>query len=167
MSDLPFAITASFVRPANTTQYTIGDLVANNATSSLVIVPSFLTARNKNDGCLIRRVRLFKSGTSLTSASFRVYLFNQPPVPTVGDNGQLNNSSALAVDTVAGLVGFFDIIMTRSGVIGAEGAGVPDSGFDIIVAPRSDANLYALIEATAAYTPASGETFNVTIEGLR
>jgi hypothetical protein len=167
MSDLPFAITASFVRPADTTAYAAGDLVANNTTAANVIPLKFKVSRNPMDGVTIRKAQIVKSGNVLTNAQFRLYLFDRPPVPSVGDNAAFNSANTLAVGTVAGLIGFFDVTLARAGTAGARGAAVPDIGTDVIGAPQSDEYFYGLLEAIAAYTPVSGETFTVTLQGGR
>ena len=55
--------TASFTRPADTTAYASGDLVANSTTAGSVIPMTFVI-RPENRGSMIRRARIKKSGTS-------------------------------------------------------------------------------------------------------
>lgn len=159
------------IRPADTTAYAAGDLVANSTTAASVTGLVFLNAvRLPDEAIRIERLRLRKSGTSLTNASFRVYICRALPTLSVGDNGAFNNSSVLAVDDVQHIVGWFDVTMDRSGTAGARGAGTPNQGGAITVSPAAgtlptNTQLIGLIEATAAYTPVSGETFNATLEG--
>jgi hypothetical protein len=56
--------------------------------------------------------------------------------------------------------------MDRSATAGARGAGLPNLGSGITVAPTAGTTLYGLIEALAAYTPGSAETFVATLEGI-
>lgn len=156
-----------FARPADTTAYASGDLVANSTTAGSVTGLVFPSAVREAGECLrVERVRLRKSGTSLTNASFRVYLCRALPTLSVGDNGAFNTSSVLAVDDVQYIIGWFDVTMDRAGTAGARGTGVPNVGPALTLSPvGSSTTLYALIEATAAYTPASGETWNCTLEG--
>jgi hypothetical protein len=159
-------VSASVTRPADTTAYASGDLVANSTTAGSVVPLTFSSAvREGGEAVRIERVRLRKTGTSLTNASFRVYIFRGSPTVSVGDNAALNSSSVLSVSDVADLVGWVDITMDRSGTAGAVGRGVPAGGAAISTAPSSGTTLYGLIEATAAYTPVSGEAFTVTLEG--
>jgi hypothetical protein len=156
-----------FNRPADTTAYAAGDLVANSTTAGLVTGLIFpLAVRGAGEAIRIERLRLRKSGAVLTNASFRVYICRALPTLSVGDNGALNASSVLAIDDVQYVVGWFDVTMDRSATAGARGVGIPNAGAAITIAPvASGTTLYGLVEATAAYTPASGETFNATLEG--
>lgn len=161
-------ISANFTRPADTTAYASGDLVANSTTSGSVVPLSFTNVvRTAGDCVRIERVRIEKSGTSLTNASFRFHLFEASPTPTVGDNGVFNNAGALATNNVLNHAGSFPVTMTWSGSDGAMGIGVPTTGAGATASPTSGTTLYGLLEVTAAYTPASGEVFYVVLEGYR
>lgn len=161
-------IQATFTRPADTTAYAAGDLVANSTTAGSVIPLSFTNAVRTTGDCLrIERVRVEKSGASLTNAAFRLHLFESSPTPTVGDNGVFNNAGALAINNVLNHAGTFSVTMIWSGSDGAMGIGVPTTGAGATVSPTSGTTIFGLLEVTGAYTPASGEVFYVVIEGYR
>lgn len=161
-------IQASFTRPADTTAYAAGDLVANSTTAGSVVPLSFSGAVRTTGDCVrIERVRIEKSGTSLTNASFRLHLFESSPTPTVGDNGVYNNAGVLATNSILSHAGTFPVTMTWSGSDGAMGIGVPTTGNGATISPTSGTTLFGLLEVTAAYTPASGEIFYVVLEGYR
>ena len=161
-------ISANFTRPSDTTAYAVGDLVANSTTSGSVVPLSFANAvRSAGDCVRIERVRIEKSGTSLTNASFRLHLFEASPTPTVGDNGVFNNAGVLATNNVLNHAGTFPVTMIWSGSDGAMGIGVPTTGAGATVSPTSGTTIYGLLEVTGAYTPASGEVFYVVLEGYR
>lgn len=156
----------AFNRPANTTAYTAGDLVADTVTAGSVAVVAIPNAvRAAGEFLRVERVRLRKSGTGLTNASFRVYLCRALPAFSVGDNGVLNTAGALAIDDVVYVVGWFDVVMDRSATAGARGVAAPNVGAAVTLSPSSGTTLYAIIEALGAYTPVSAETFNMTLEG--
>lgn len=161
-------IQASFTRPADTTAYAVGDLVANSTTAGSVVPLSFANAvRSAGDCVRIERVRIEKSGTSLTNASFRLHLFEASPTPTVGDNGVFNNAGALATNNVLNMAGTFPVTLIWSGSDGAAGIGVPTTGGGATVSPTSGTTLFGLLEVTGVYTPVSGEVFYVVLEGYR
>lgn len=161
-------ITASFTRPADTTAYAAGDMVANSTTAGSVIPLTFANAVRTAGDCLrIERVRIEKSSTSLTNASFRLHLFEASPTPTVGDNGVFNNAGALASNNVLNHAGTFPVTMSWSGSDVAMGIGVPTTGAGATASPTSGTSLFGLLEVTAAYTPVSGEVFYVVLEGYR
>lgn len=154
--------TASFSRPADTTAYAAGDLVANSITAGSVVPMELACARRPGGTGQVVRVRLRKSGAVLTNASFRVHFYRTAPTPANGDNGAWLTNGALTY------LGAFDITMDRAFTDGATGTGVPLTGpVMVFAADAALTSLFALIEARAAYTPASGETFTVAVETVR
>lgn len=148
--------TQTFTRPADTTAYASGDLIANSTTAGSVTPVAISVARVAAGSFLINRVRLSKSGTGVTGASFRVHLFNALPTVANGDNGALLTSGR------AGYIGRVDFDLTAATIFNDGCAGTADAGF--LVALASGQTVWALIEARGAYAPASGETFALTLE---
>lgn len=150
----------TFTRPADTTAYALGDLVANSTTAGSVVPLVFLVDRVDGGSCLIRRLRLRKSGTGVTNAQFRLHLYSSSPVPVNGDNAAWSTP-------VAGYLGAFDVTIDRAFSDGAAGNGVPVNGSEIMAAVGGNGNVYGLLEARAAYTPGNAETFTATLECLQ
>lgn len=151
-------ISANFTRPADTTAYGAGDLVANSTTAASVVALSWATAGSRP--FYIPRIRLQKSAASVTNAQFRVHLFDS--APTVATNGD-NSAFASVVSGVAKWLGSFDGTMAASHADGAVVHCLPTGNYrrrDFIGDPGT---LYGLIEALAAYTPASEEVFTATL----
>lgn len=148
---------ANFTRPADTTAYASGDLVANNTTAGSVAAMALTAARTAAGSFLLHRLKLHKSGTSVTNASFRAHLFSSAPTVTNGDNG------ALAMTGVAGYLGNVDITIDQAFNDGAAGfSSIAMS--DIVAKLGAGTTLYALLEARAAYTPVSAEVFTLTAD---
>lgn len=150
---------ASFVRPADITQYASGDLVADNVTAGSVtsLTLSFGEEGGKSQTA-ISRVILAKTNTSLASADFRVHMYTADPTLTNGDN------AAWLSDGVATYLGAADVTIDKAFSDGASGVGSPVNLVDI-PAILTKGKIYALLEARGAYTPASAETFTLTVEG--
>lgn len=150
-----------FTRPANTTAYAIGDLIANSATAGSVVPLAFgISKSGTGEGC-IKGLRLFKSTATVTLAAFRLNLFSASPVVTNGDNG------ALAVSTAANFLGYIDVDMATGAFVTAANAmqnaiASPDLMYDLGDYSRGRV-IYGLLEARAAYVPASGEVFAATL----
>ena len=143
----------TFVRPADTTAYANGDLVANSTTAGSVTALTFATPGLTKGIGMIRHVRLRKTNATATNATFKLHLFNTSPLaPTNGDNG------AFVPAGIAGYLGQVAITMIAgtAGCAGVASAAIPVTG------ATSD-TLYGLIEATAAYTPGSAETIGAQI----
>ena len=110
-------------------------------------------------GGLIYRVVLQKSSVSLTNAAFSVHLFSVSPTVANGDGGTWSPNNS------ANYIGHFDVTMDRALSDGAVGAAGPAAGAAVPFVPASGSiDLYALIEARGSYTPASAETFQLTLE---
>lgn len=151
-------VSNTVTRPADTTAYSTGDLIANSTTAGSVTPFSFTNAvRVAGNTSRIDRIRIKKSGTSITSATFRVHFYAATPAVTNGDNGTW-------LTTVTDYIGAFDVVVDRAFSNGAEGAGLPIVGGGIQFILNAGTTLYGLIEARAGYVPVSGETFTLIAE---
>lgn len=157
MSKFRATKSVSFTRPANTTAYTADDLVANHGTAGSVVVPHVAAARFPGGNGAIKGVQVTKSDPTLTNAAFRVHFFTAAPTVTNGDNGAFAPTNGHA----KGYLGHVDVTLDEA--IGDAGMGraAADLQFDT-VAPNAD--LYMLLEAKGAYTPASAEVFTIELE---
>lgn len=153
----------STVRPGNTTQYTAGDLIANSATAGSVVPLVFQASGFGMGRGVIRRALLYRDRTEATLASFRLHLFTTAPVSAAGDNEAFAVTTSqhhlISIDfdqTTGGFVGTADLI--KAGTLTA------DVNFDLRLNGPNERRLYGLLEARDAYTPASAEFFEVTLE---
>lgn len=151
--------TATVTRPADTTAYASGDLVANSTTAGSVTVPTLTVARKAAGSIELRGVKLHKSGTVITNASFRIHFFRVAPTVTNGDNG------AYLPSGVANYLGYFDVTVDQVFSDGAAGFSIPSGGRAIKLASGTD--IFPLIEARGAYTPISAEVFTITPEVIQ
>lgn len=152
---------ANFSRPADTTPYAVGDLIANSTVANLVTPLELWNAVREPGMCgRVDRIRLYKSGPSIANASFRVHLFGAIPTPVNGDNGVFSSN-------LADCIGQLDVTMDRSFTNGAYGVGIPSLGNSIQYQILSGTAVYALIEARAAYGGVSGENFKLVAEMVR
>jgi hypothetical protein len=146
----------TFIRPADTTAYASGDLVANSTTAGSVIPLAF----DVDGGGVerIRRVKIRKSSNVVTNASFRLHLYRGgAPTVTNGDNG-------VWLSTYSGYLGAFDVTVDKAFSDASAGVGIPLLGLETSVNQSTTTPIYGLLEARAAYTPTSGEQFWVTLE---
>jgi hypothetical protein len=159
---------ATFTRPADTATYAPGDLVANGTAAGSVVPMSWTAARVAGGSGMVRRARLKKSGTAVTAANFRLHLYGSDPSASTGIT---NGDNGAWLTKQAGYLGSFDLDM--SGVNGrvfsdaAEVIGPPTVGSDVTFSLASGQTVYGLLEARAAYTPASAEVLTVELEILQ
>lgn len=154
-------VSATFTRPADTTAYAAGDLVANSTTAGSVAPMSFTIGRlSSGSGStgMIRRARLRKTGTATSGAAFRLHFYRASPTPSNGDNGVWLTNQA------ANYVGALDITCDKAFTDGASGNGVPNTGSEINFTSQT---YYGLLEARAAYTPGNAEQFTLELEVIQ
>ena len=153
---------STLTRPANTTAYAAGQLVASNVTAGSIVVPSLAVALNNAGSGIVKRLRLRASQTTgLTAAtSFGVDLWTAAPTFTNGDGG----AYVVATGSASWLGTFTFGSMFQAGD-GAFAAAAPDVGQEIwFVCGAGSSNLYWSLFTNSAFTPTSGETFVLTAE---
>jgi len=151
----------TITRPADTTAYASGDLVANNVTAGSV-TPFLFTgvARLMGYKSEIIRVGLRTNLALLANGTFRVHFFSKAPTVTGGDNAALDVATNL--DFHLGwqeLV--FSIIGTGQGSSGWSSPVAAVAPGSPILSSVDSQSVWALLEARAAYVPASAQTFKL------
>lgn len=144
----------SVTRPSDTTPYAAGDLIANSTTAGAVSALIFNFSEASGGPLWLRSATLRKTQASITNANFRLWFLSAAPTVTNGDNGAIAGAFLSTV--------LFEPILLDATVLltgdGAIGSSVFEDGMLPLVAP-----FYVLIEAMAAYTPASGEIFTLDV----
>lgn len=160
------AASSTITRPANTTAYASGQLVANSVTAASVTNLQFTTlARISGGSGVIIGAQIQKSTTSVTNAAFRLHLFNTAPTyVTAGDGSAL---STVVVASGKGYLGYIDITAMVAFSDVAWGSGAPDNSRGGIPYVASAQTIFGLLEARGAYTPGSAEVFTVTLDALQ
>ncbi len=144
-----------FSRPANTTTYDVGDLVANSTTAgSVQALTISVYSPGAGKAYKLVAVELWKTTAGLTNATFRLHFYTEAnPVVANGDNGVFRGPSF-------GYYGSVDVTMDRTiGTAGAIFAWGRTNLLPELYFPHSSGSLYCLVEARGAYTPGSGELF--------
>lgn len=145
----------SFARPANTTAYAAGDIVANTAAANTVAPLVLTVAGAAGQAGKVTRVAIAKSSVETANAAFRLHLYAKAPTPANGDNGAFS-----ANGFASNYLGAADVTLDKAqgdGAIGFADVAIPfqcESGV---------LTLFGLIEALGAYVPASGETLKVAV----
>ncbi len=148
-------VTNSFTRPADTTAYANGDLVANSTTAGSVVPVSFNIGRG---GVKIVGARISKSNTTITNGTFTLHLFGSSPTVANGDNGAISFNLAEKFGSIDFAI---MVAATDAGYTIAQGG--QSILTDGLYYYTSGGLIYGLIEAKAAYTPASAEVFSIAL----
>lgn len=160
------AASGTITRPADTTAYASGDLVANSVTAGSVTNLQFTTASRISGGSgLIVGARIQKSTNSVTNAAFRLHLFSVAPTYTsAGDNSAI---STVVVASAKGYLGYVDITAMTGFSDVAWGTGAVDNSRGNAPFVAVAQIIYGLLEARGAYTPGNAEVFTVSLMALQ
>lgn len=156
----------SVVRPDNTTAYAAGDAISDNATTPTSAGAFALEcARRPGGSGVISEVILLKDDDDVTNADFDLLLFHTlPAFAGWEDNAPL----AITAEEMKDLVAAYTF--AAASWVDVNTANVQVATLDherpFVCAP-SDTNLYGILVAGGAYTPAAEEEFTITIGGLR
>lgn len=146
---------AEFIRPANTTQYTAGDVVSNGVTKLLLFKDC---VRVPGGSGILYAGLMFASTDAATNPNFSLSLFDTLDITLAADNA----ASAVTDDQIkyfaAGAV--FDGTMAEMVfTVGANLIVVNSLPAIAFKCAEGSRNLYGLVVDRGAYTPASAEQF--------
>lgn len=150
----------SFTRPADTTAYAIGDLVANSTTAGSVVALTWTGATITGSGGSGEIAAVTVRADS-AAATVRVHFFTYAPTVSNGDNGNLVVSN-FASTTSSYYVGYFDVVLQPEATIAGGGILGQSVGGSIPYKLASADSLYALVEARTIFTPTSAGVYIVT-----
>lgn len=144
-----FTVSSNFNRPSNTTAYAVGDSVSDNTTAGSVTPLSWAIPAS---AAAIRRIRVRKSDQTVATPTLRLYLFESSPTVGSGDN-------AAFAQALAACIGYVDVDVINAG--SDDAVGWTDCDIPVVAA-----TMYGLLTTLSVFTPASAETFTVTVWGL-
>lgn len=160
-------VSAAFTRPADTTPYAAGDVVADSTSAATII--QFPRIAQNDVGCgMIQQVRLVTSANVATKPDLQLFLFDTAP-GVVNDNAAFAPTDAEMLRCVA-VIAF----PTGSFVVGNAGAGAAGNAicdaqnlmipFNMLAANTNA--LYGVLVVRNAYVPVSGEVFTFLVTVL-
>lgn len=158
-----FTRTLTFTRLANTTQYTAGDAVSDNATTATVATFTLANmCSGKGGGGRIDSIVLHKSDQDLTAADFDIYLFD---TAVDGANFEDNVAHGLTDAELATCLGFVALTAAADGIAMTTGDLYHKTNLDWTYGLYAGTSIYVVIIARGAYTPASAEVFTLRFSG--
>jgi hypothetical protein len=161
-----FKAVNSITRPANTTQYAIGDLI-NHANATTLIEFDFGT-ENANSVLEINSITLMSDyAVAAIKLDPAVWFFNASTILSAGAVSQVTDNAAFAPSfaQIASKSEGFSGSLATSGILGTTAYTQSDSEKSIIVKLDSSGKIWAAITANNTYTPASGEVLRLTLKG--
>lgn len=164
---------STIARPADTTAYTANTTVCAAKTVTACVAGTFQVGIAPQGKGVITRMTLLKSGAAKTSASFAIWLYSAAPTltsPTQFDNTAYSGPRAADVPNYIG-----EALCTTPTATSDTSAQVwyectlqnPNTAGALYFQAQSGATTISyLMSVTAAYTPASGETFTPYVSGM-
>jgi hypothetical protein len=156
---------ATVTRPANATPYAAGQAVCASVTVDCVPM-AFPVGAGPGGTGLVHGVQLAKSAVGVTNANFTVLLYQSLPTiagihdasaltPLLADiqSGAYRGAAVCTAPTVNGNNAYYQCTLANTN--------------GIVFVSDASAQIYAVLQANGAYTPASGETFTVSVTAKR
>lgn len=154
---------AGFTRPADTTPYAEGDLIANSVTAGSVSGIAFAGATKTGAGGSGQISKVKFRTSAVIAQAIRVHFLKTNHAVTNGDNGALLFTS-LDIDNYIGSV---DISAVASGrdSIGSGGSILVSKALEqpLDYELASGDTIYAFIQALAAFTPGNAATYGLDV----
>lgn len=172
----PKTISATFSRPANTTAYSAGKVLADATSGATMLAFSSVGASN-GGGFTLKQVILKDSAINSSGSAypdFMLHLFSAALGTPLNDgaNFDLSDSEVLTLIGSVPIYGQSDAFVTN--ITAGEGSGASGNrvvyvnGLDtLIVCGGSTTSVYAVIECLNAWTPVSGESFQIDLVGFQ
>lgn len=162
----PWVRRITFTRPANTTAYTLGDAVSDDATTPTATTFLLSGLSTKVDtGGIIKSATLYKSDSDLTNASFQINFFDTQPAAAGWDD---NAAVAITDDEWKRCYGFAQLVTGTDSSAVQTGDVYCKTNLDLPYAYVTGSSpIYVVITALAAYTPASAEVFTLVVGGVQ
>lgn len=150
----------TITRPADTTAYAAGDLIANSTTAGSVTPFAFPIPTGLGKNIVVKGARIKKSDASdVANSNFTIWLFGASPTVANGDNGALS-ANLVAANFLGKVTGAVMLAGTDDAI---NVISLAESAWLYHYATTSQARIYGLLEALAAYGPADAETFAIDL----
>lgn len=145
-------LTASYTRPADTTQYTANDALAESTSA-----PTALSFGSAGFGWIVG-ARCVDSNNATTLPQLRLYIFYGSPT-AVNDNAAFTLSDANLRACIAVLN--FNVFVAGDDTSGTGGNAISMTAIDPVA---TTGPLYGLVKVLNAYTPISAEVFTFSLD---
>lgn len=158
---------ADIERPANTTTYGVGEVVAESTTAAVAsIFGRCADGKTSSRGGMIRSVSISSSNDQTTKLNADLFLFNVAPVTFGNDNEvfiptdaeMLTCVGAIHLDGTVAANSFTGLVAGVGNWIGVFGG--LSLGFECA---ENDNNLYGVLVSRNAYVPISEEKFRIRL----
>lgn len=158
---------ADFTRPADTTAYAAGDVIADS-TSAATILTFRGCAGNDDEAGAIHSVLLIDGADQATKLNADLFLFDTAPTSYGNDNAAFTPTDA----ELQTLVGVISLDGTTAANL-KEGDATSGAGGNVLIqqtglnmpfrCAAGSTKLYGVLVARNAYTPVSAETFRLKL----
>ena len=163
---IAFKAVQTLTRPANTTQYTIGDLI--NGDSATKLVEFDFGVDNANAVIEINTLTLISdNGAASVKLDPALWFFNTSTILSAGAVSQVNDNSPFipSIAQIGSKIEGMAETLGDVGLIGTTAYAASNSERQIIIKLDSNGKTWVAITANNTYTPASAEALRLTFKG--
>ena len=150
-------VATTIIRPADTTPYSISDVVSNSTSAPTILTFTDL-ARITNGSGYITNARILINNVLNVGVSFRLHLYRSP-VSMINDNAPFT----LLYTNSASRLGSIDFSSTVTEGTGSDSVRASNTDIRLAYANTTNANIFGILETLTAFTPTSGQQFTVTL----
>lgn len=155
-------VNASYTRPANTTQYTANDAIANSTTAPVVLTFDNAALGGGGSG-IIHTIEIVDSANQATKPQIRLWLFDTSPT-AVNDADPFTISDAEHATALPNGIQDFTSWLEGDKTAGTGNCSSHATSLAIPFKCTSNSDsLYGLLEVRNTYTPTSAEVFTVRL----
>lgn len=148
-------VSANFTRPADTTQYAIGDAISNSTSAPVVFQLDLSSVGAVNGQSVeIRKIAVISSAKQSTLPLVNIYLSSATFTAT-------NDNSALDIDDTTMEAGGAWFTCDEQNYTASNSRVAKSNSNCPMVLAAADNKLYGILQAANAYTPVSGEKFTI------
>ena len=155
-----FRVATNFTRPADTSPYAVFDAITNSTSAPTTLSFNLNTFGASNgDFICFTNARIISSVAQSTLLTANLFVFNQTFAAT-------NDNLQLSIDDATAQTGGVVIPCLNTYNLSANARCVSDAGQWIMKLADASTSIFFALQATNAYTPVSGERFDVILEGF-
>lgn len=155
--------TGSFIRPADTTQYAVGDVMA--AVTTALTLPFLGLNKFTGGGCLLQSAVAISSACQATKPAIDLLLFSADITDIDADNATFTPTDAQLL-TFVGKVSFAAASWTGGDLTSGTGGNAYAQAASIGMHIKADA-IYGVAVAANTYTPIASEVFTFRLNFIR
>lgn len=151
-------VSVTRARPADTAAYLLNDTVSDSTSAPTVITFANMARSNAGSGYITKAI--LRTDQTANVAGYRLHLYNAAPAVVLADNAPFTD---MFVDNAA-YVGYIDFDPVALEATGSTAAKSLNKDIRLaFICAAGTTSLFGVLQTKTAFTPASGQNFNIKL----